>query len=114
MEVNSFADLEKWIAQLPNQQSDGTAGEICEQTGGKYTELFESHLARLCDVAIADRETARRMHRSIKEFVAGSSGTIYWRKRLEHQVESWAEMAGWVRAAAYCRLTVAREKQNAA
>jgi hypothetical protein len=114
MEVNSFEDLEKWIAQLPNPQSDGTAGEICEQTGGKYTGLFESHLARLCDVAIAERETAKRMQRSIKDFIGESSGAIYWRKRVDYQVASWNEAAGWVRAAAYCRLAIAREKQNAA
>jgi len=130
-EVDTFSDLNKWIVGLPNEQFDGTTGAVCEQTGGEYTELFETHFARSGDENVAERAVARRMQRAIRDFIGGSSAPIFWRKCLEHQIHSTSQVVvyaedgpdidfytdrrcvkdhNWKRAAAYCRLAIAKEK----
>jgi len=122
-EARTFADLQRWLADLPDQ-AKGDPCSVC-QTGENYIEFHEYGLARPDDVAAIEAVVVQRMIRSLTTYLNPRKGRIYWRVPLEFSI-SETDVAvrfddngpevdfvtnrkcvkdhNWRRVACYCRL----------
>lgn len=129
--VDSFADLKKWVEDLPNEQRRGSPTAVCKETGQEYTELFVYGLARPGDEAVVERDVATQMQQKIcRALTDRVNSTIYWRIPLEWEIDQRALVVeyredgpdldfvtnercvtdkNWMRVAAYCRLALGKE-----
>lgn len=131
--MQSFADVEKWLTDLPNQQ-DGLAGPLCE-AGEPYQEFYATGLARPGDENAVEEHVASHMHRQLATYFEDRKGRIYWRKRFEtddsprgviirfdengsdtdfETGRKCVKDNNWRRLACYCRLYRARHAVKAA
>src|ERR1700721_4008139 len=81
----TFSAFKKNLDSLSNQQ-DGRSGPVCE-TGGQYREFVVAMLARPGDEAIIEDMAVGAMARDIDRYFDGRHGRIYWRIRLEWEIE---------------------------
>ncbi len=83
----SFAELQKWLAGLPNRQSLGSSTFRCKETGEPYVEIFVRASARPADVAVIEANVAADMQRAICDlFTDRIKGAIFWRIPLETEI----------------------------
>jgi hypothetical protein len=90
IDPQDFGELKRLLDGLPNQV-DGLAGPVCE-TGDNYIEFSERQLTRPDDEKIIERNVVRRFWRGLSVYLNERKGRIYWRMRLETDVEEWAEV----------------------
>lgn len=125
--IVDFPSLQRYLDRLPAEE--GTAGHICGQTGGPYTEIFARRYCRPGDEWLAEREVALEMLDKVNKvaMTAPRHGIIYWRKRLETETTNAPQIIeyredgpdkdfttdrrcvkdhNWRSVGAYCRFTV--------
>ena len=119
----TFAEHKDWLAKFPDQQ-DGLPCSVCE-TGEPYVEFRATALARPGDAATIEGLVADQMKNQLGEYLNGRRGRIYWRIRLETDIDDYPMVAryddngpdkdfmtdrrchldkNWKRVAAYCRV----------
>ena len=129
VETFTFSELKKWTEALSDQQR-GRSGPISD-AGEPYVELYEHSLARPEDTSIAEAFVAKAMWNSIRRYLNGKEGRVYWSVPLEWElydcgVTLWydehgndfdfvenrkcVKSNGWVDVKVYCRLARGEQK----
>jgi hypothetical protein len=127
--MKSFDELSRWLDEMPDQ----TDGDPCaiSNIGELYIPFSATAIARPGDEKLVERQVVGNMVFQLKEYLATKSGRIYWRVRLQTEVQPHAEVLrfdvrgpdkdpftdmpcvmdkNWVRISAFCKLVRATAK----
>jgi hypothetical protein len=95
--LQTLADLEKWLAALPNQKNGKRGPET--ETGEPYVEFQRYALARPNDVAIIERDVANDLGMKIQGYLRDhfeDGSVIYWRRPFEWDIIDHQEVIRYV------------------
>ena len=86
-EFKTFADVEAWLATVPNQVT-GQPMFICE-TGEPYMTVSTIIPVRRADFSVGLEAMCRSFQKQLAAYLNSREGTVYWRIKPEWNVVQW-------------------------